>query len=55
MQCADSDKELMQLQDLIYKHRKSAVLVPDVVYKLTRGVFQAKEDLTAKSHREMLS
>lgn len=55
MQCADSDKELMQLQDLIYKHRKSAVLVPDVVYKLTRCVFQAKEDLTAKSHREMLS
>lgn len=55
IQCVDSDKELMQLQDLIYEHRKSAVLVPDVVYKLSRGVFQAKEDSTAKSHREMLS
>lgn len=55
IQCVDSNKELMQLQDLIYEHRKSAVLVPDVVYKLSRCVFQAKEDSTAKSHREMLS
>jgi hypothetical protein len=51
----DSAKELMQLQNLIYEHRKSVVLVPDVVYKLSRGVFQAKEDSTAKCHREMLS
>ena len=55
IQCADSAKELMQLQCLIYEHRKSAVLVPDVVYKLSRGWFQSKEDLNAKCHQEMLA
>ena len=55
IQGVDSAKELVQLQCLIYEHRKSAVLVPDVVYKLSRGWFQSKEDLNAKCHQEMLA
>ena len=55
IQGAESAKELMQLQCLIHEHRKSAVLVPDVVYKLSRGWFQSEEDLKAKCHQEMLA
>ena len=55
IQGADSAKDLMRLQGLIYEHRKSAFLVPDVVYNLSRGLFQAKEDSNAKCHQEMLA
>lgn len=55
VQGVDSAGELMKLQEFIHEHRKCSFLVPDIVYKLSRGKFQAKEDANARCHQEMLS